>query len=92
MTHSTELPRIQVPKFGGNPMKWVDFIVKFREIVQDQVYLNSNQKFIYLMQHIKGDAKKSSKSIFNNQRRLHIGTEENEIYVWSNISNKSSIY
>ena len=43
------LPRMEVPKFDGSPIKWVDFITKFKELVNDQPYLNNNQKFIYLI-------------------------------------------
>ena len=56
------LPRMQVPKFDGNPMKWIDFITKFKELVHDQSYLNNNQRFIYLMQHMDGEAKRALKA------------------------------
>ena len=51
------LPRMQVPIFDGNPLQWVEFITKYKEIVHDQAYLTNNQKFIYLMRHVDGEAK-----------------------------------
>ena len=53
------LPKMQAPKFDGHPIKWVDFIVKFKELVHGQAYLNSDHKFIYLMQYIEREAKRS---------------------------------
>ena len=50
------LPRMEVPKFNGNPMKWVEFVIKFKELVQD---LTVNQRFIFLMQYVKGKAKRA---------------------------------
>ena len=48
---------MQVPIFDGNPLQWVEFITKCKEIVHDQAYLTNNQKFIYLMRHVDGEAK-----------------------------------
>ena len=42
------LPRMQVPIFDENPLEWVEFITKYKEIVHDQAYLINNQKLIYL--------------------------------------------
>ena len=52
-------PRMQVPIFDGNPLQWLEFITKYTEIVHDQAYLTNNQKFIYLMQHEDGQAKRA---------------------------------
>ena len=49
------IPRMEVSKFNGNPMKWVEFV---KELVHDQVYLIVNQRFIFLMQHVEGEAKR----------------------------------
>ena len=38
------LPKMEVPKFNGDPMKWVEFVMKFRELAHDQVYLNIKPK------------------------------------------------
>ena len=48
------LPRIKVPKFNSNPMKSVEFVIKFKEPVQDQVYVTV--MFIFLIQHVEGEA------------------------------------
>ena len=47
------------PTFDGNPLQWVEFITKYKEIVHDQAYLTNNRKFIYLMQHVDGKAKRA---------------------------------
>ena len=33
------LPRIEIPTFNGSPLKWVEFVIKFKEIVHNHVYL-----------------------------------------------------
>ena len=38
------LLRMEAPKFSGNHMKWVEFVIKFEELVLDQVYLQINSK------------------------------------------------
>ena len=44
------LPRMQVPIFDGNQLQWVEFIIKYKEMIKhDQAYLTNNQKFINLM-------------------------------------------
>ena len=53
------IPRMQVPIFDGNPLQWVELITNYKEIVHDQAYLTNNQKFIYLMQHVDGEAKRA---------------------------------
>ena len=53
------LPRMQVPTFDGNPLQWLEFITKYKEIVHDQACPTNNQKFIYLMQHVDGEAKRA---------------------------------
>ena len=75
------LPRIQVPKFDGNPIKWVDFIVKFKELVHDRAYLGSNRKFIYLMQHIEEEAKRALK-VFSTNKEGYILTLRGMKYVF----------
>ena len=72
------LSRMEVPKFNGNSMKWVEFVIKFKELVHDQVYLTVNQKFIFLMQHVEGEAKRA---IQIKQRWLHPCIEKIEVYV-----------
>ena len=51
------LPKMEVPKFDANPRKLVTFTVKFIVSVYDEVFMNNNQKLIYLMQHIEVESK-----------------------------------
>ena len=55
------LPKMEAPKFDANPLKSVAFIVKFIESVYGEVYLNNNQKLVYLMQHFEGESKRAYK-------------------------------
>jgi hypothetical protein len=69
----TYLPKVELPTFSGAPLDWVNFIVKFRDIVHLQQYLSNSQKSHLLFQHLKGDAERSVKSFVNDPRG----------YVWS---------
>ena len=53
------LPRIQIPVFDGSPTKWLEFVVKFKDLVNDPHYLNNTQRMTYLLQHLEGEAKRA---------------------------------
>ena len=38
------LPRMEVPNFNGNAMKWIEFVIKFKKLVLDQAYLTVNRR------------------------------------------------
>ena len=59
------LPQVTLPKFGGTALEWVEFVVKFRDIVHCQPFLTNTQKSQLLMQHLHGDAKKAVKGYAN---------------------------
>ena len=59
------LPKPQLPCFDGSPLLWVEFIVKFRDIVHRQQYLSDVQKSQLLLQHLRGDAKRAVKGYAN---------------------------
>ena len=59
------LPKVELPNFDGAPLEWVDFIVKFRDIVHKQPYLTDSQRHQTLNQHLRGEAKSSVKGYVN---------------------------
>ena len=59
------LPKPQLPYFDGSPLQWVEFIVKFRDMVHRQLYLSDVQKSQLLLQHLRGDAKRAVKGYAN---------------------------
>ena len=38
------LPRIQIPVFDGSRTKWLEFVVKFKELVYDLQFLTNTQE------------------------------------------------
>ena len=62
------LPQIQLPKFDGEALDWVDFIMKFRDIVHNQEHLSDNQKFQLLLQHLTGEARRAVRGFSNDTR------------------------
>ena len=77
------LPRMEVPKFNGNPMKWVEFVIKFKELAHDQVYLIVNQRFIFLMQHMEDEAKRALQVFLTNKNGYILALKRLKyIYVW----------
>ena len=57
-----------LPKFGREPLEWVEFIVKFRDIVHDQYYLTDCQRLQLLLQDLTGEAKRSVKGYSNDRK------------------------
>ena len=62
------LPRIEIPAFNGSPLQWVEFVIKFKEIMHNHVYLNNSQKLHYLQQHVSGLTKRAILGFSNNER------------------------
>ena len=56
------LPRIQIPVFDGSPIKWLEFVVKFKDLVHDLQLLTNTQRMIYLLQHLVGETKRAVQS------------------------------
>ena len=63
-----KLPQAQLPIFDGAPLKWVEFITKFKDVVHDQDYLNDTQRCLYLTQHLSGPAKRAVQGFVNDRR------------------------
>ena len=61
------LPSMQVPIFDGNPLQWIEFITKYKLIFMIKHILPNNPKFIYLMQHVDGQAKRAFQVISTNK-------------------------
>ena len=59
------LPKIELPVFDGAPLDWVDFVIKFRDIVHRQPYLADSQRHQLLQQHLRGEAKSSVRGYIN---------------------------
>ena len=57
------LPKVELPKFDGSPLDWVDFIVKFRDVVQNQPHLKDCHQA--LNQHLCGKARSAVKGYVN---------------------------
>jgi hypothetical protein len=49
-----KLPKLELRKFGGDPMKWPDFWDSFKVNVHDQENLADTCKFEYLLQSLQG--------------------------------------
>ena len=62
------LPQVDIPKFSGAALEWVEFIVTFRDVVHNQQYLNDRQRNQQLLQHLLGEAKASVKDYANDPR------------------------
>ena len=49
------LPRIQVPVYDGSPTKWLEFVVKFKDLVHDLQFLTNTQRMTYLLPNLEGE-------------------------------------
>ena len=61
------LPRIQVPIYDGSPTKWLEFAVKFKDLVHDLQFLTNTQRMTYLLQHLEGEAKRAVQCFSNDK-------------------------
>ena len=52
------LPRFEIPYFDGSSTQWVDFIIKFLDLVHQQTYLSFTQRSVYLLQQLRGEARR----------------------------------
>ena len=62
------LPKVHLPNFDGSAADWVDFIVKFKEVVHNQPYLADGQKNQLLLTQLRGEAKRAVKGYANDGR------------------------
>ena len=62
------LPQVEIPHFKGEAIQWVEFVVKFRDVVHDQPYLSDRQRNQLLMQHLRGEAKRAVQEYVNDPR------------------------
>ena len=54
--HSSRLPKLNLPTFSGNPLRWLTFWDSFEAAVHSNTSLGGVQKFTYLKAQIMGDA------------------------------------
>ena len=59
------LPKVEIEPFSGEASRWVEFIVKFRDVVHDQPFLTDRQRNQQLVQHLRGEAKRAVKEYMN---------------------------
>ena len=62
------LPKVEIPPFNGAALNWVEFVVKFRDVVHDLPYLTDKQRSQLLMQHLRGEAKQAVQEYVNDPR------------------------
>jgi len=53
LSTQVRLPKLALPTFKGDPIKWASFWARFRSSVHDNSELNDNQKLTYLREAIK---------------------------------------
>ena len=61
------IPRMQIPVFDGPPTKWLEFVVKFKDLVHDLQFLTNTQRMTHLLQHLEGEAKRTIQCFSNDK-------------------------
>ena len=56
---SQNLPELAIPTFDGTATEWIDFVIQFKDLVHNHVYLSGAQRMAYLLQSVRGEAKRS---------------------------------
>ena len=62
------LPKVEILPFRGEPLCWVEFVVKFRDVVHDQPYLTDKHRNQLLVQHLRGEARRAVQEYVNDPR------------------------
>ena len=58
------IPRLELPRFSGDPLEWPQFISLFKCLVHDQP-LTDTQRMTYLQRAVTGNAKKAIRGMLN---------------------------
>ena len=66
------LPRTKIPIYEGSSLLWVPFITKFYTLVHKQAFLNDEQRSMYLLDHLDGEAKRSVKGFTHDTRGYYL--------------------
>ncbi len=53
---SAKLPQLEIPKFRGDKLKWIEFDSIFKATINDNVSVSEVEKFSYLSTLLQGDA------------------------------------
>ena len=54
--YTVNLPKLELPKFDGDILKWITFHDAFTSMVHDNQHMNDIHKFQYLIAHVTGEA------------------------------------
>ncbi|KAL9975997.1 hypothetical protein ACROYT_G013226 [Oculina patagonica] len=58
------IPRLELPRFSGDPLEWPQFVSLFKCLIHDQP-LTDTQRMTYLQRALTGDAKKAVGGMLN---------------------------
>ena len=56
---SKDIPAVELNKFNGNPLSYVDFIESFKVQIHDKRHLSDDQRMVQFRMHLTGDAIRS---------------------------------
>ena len=68
-THGVRLPKLDVPMFNGDILKWITFWEQFTVAVHDRTHLSNAEKLAYLRHSLKDGATKGI-IVINTMKRL----------------------
>ena len=61
------LPRMQIQRFDGLTAKWLEFSVKFKDLVHHLQFITNTQRMTYLLPHLEIEAKRAVQFFLNNK-------------------------
>ena len=88
MAAATEPSRNTIPVYDRSRTKWLEFVVKFKDLVHDLQCLT--ERMTYLLQHLEGKAKRAVQ-YFSSDKVGYIMALKRLKYVWSETSDKPGI-
>ena len=73
--NSIRLPKLEIPSFSGEKLKWAEFWDSFEAAVHVNTSLSDVEKLNYLMSKLTGEAKNSVSGIFLSNENYQVAVE-----------------
>ncbi|MEW8545649.1 MAG: DUF1759 domain-containing protein, partial [Candidatus Thiodiazotropha sp.] len=73
--NSLRLPKLEIPSFNGNTLKWTEFWDSFEATVHDNMSLSNIEKLNYLLSKLTGEAKHAVAGILLSNENYAVAVE-----------------
>lgn len=79
---SVRLPKLEIPVFNGDKMKWKEFCDTFESTIDQNTVLSDIEKLHYLNSKLSGEAKNAVTGIMRSNENYSVVTAFTERKIW----------